>query len=99
MSDVADFLLLPEQSLPLYIQSAKDIYERRSLLKQLLLNEYTLNYLMDIIIESVKSKSRIRTLDCLKVVRAILRNNPFDLELDNPTISKLFFLHQTFIFH
>jgi len=28
-----------------------------------------------------------------------MRNNPFDLELGNSTISKLFFLHRTYIFH
>jgi hypothetical protein len=99
MSDVVDFLLLPEQSLPLRIQSTKDIYEHRNLLKQLLLSESTINYLMDIIIKSVNNKSRFRTLDCLKVLRAILRNNPFDTELSKPTIRKLFFLHQTFILH
>jgi hypothetical protein len=97
--DIVDFVLLPEQSLPKYIHSSKDIYEYRSLLKQLLLNEYTLNYLLDIIIATVKNKTRIRTLDCLKVLRAILRNNPFGLELSNETIRKLFFLHQTYIFH
>jgi hypothetical protein len=99
MSDVIDFLLIPEQSLPLYIQSTKDIYERRNLLKQLLLSENTINYLMDIIIESVNNKSRFRTLDCLKVLRAVLRNNPFEIELNESTIKKLFFLHQTFILH
>ena len=96
MSDVIDFLLLSEQSLPLYIQSAKDIYEHRSLLKQLLLSETTINYLMDLIIESINNKSRFRTLDCLRVLRIILRNNPFGIELSEPTIKKLFYFHQTF---
>jgi hypothetical protein len=100
MSDeIVNFVLLPEQSLPRYIHSTKDIYEHRSLLKQLLLNEYTLNYLLDIVIASVKNKTRIRTLDCLRVIRAVLRNNSFGLKISNETISKLFFLHQTFIFH
>ena len=100
MSDeIIDFVLLPEQSLPRYIHSTKDIYQHRSLLKQLLLSEYTLNYLLDIVIASVKNKSRIRTLDCLRVLRAVLRNNPFGIEISNEAISKLFFLHQKFIFH
>ena len=100
MSDaIVGFVLLPERSLPRYIQSAKDIYEYRNLLKQLLLSEYTLNYLLDIVIASLKNKSRIRTLDCLRVIRAVLRNNPFGLEISNEAIRKLFFLHQTFIFH
>ncbi len=100
MSDeIIDFVLLPEQSLPRYIHSTKDIYQHRSLLKQLLLSEYTLNYLLDIVIASVKNKSRIRTLDCLRVLRAVLRNNPFGIEISNEAISKLFCLHQKFIFH
>ena len=99
MSDAVDFLLLPEQSLPCYIHNARDVYEHRSLLMQLLFSEYTVNYLTDVIIASVKSKSRFRTLDCLRVIRAVLRNNPFDLGLASSTISKLFYLHQTFIFH
>jgi len=57
MSDVIDFLLLPEQSLPLHIQSVKNIYERRYLLKQLLLSEDTINYLLDIIIEAINDSS------------------------------------------
>jgi hypothetical protein len=58
MSDeIVNFVLLPERSLPRYIQSAKDIYKYRNLLKQLLLSEYTLNYLLDIVIASVKNKS------------------------------------------
>ena len=89
MSDVLDFLLLPEQSLPLHIRNARDIYEHRNLLKQLLLDEYTINYLMDIIIESVVNKSRFRTLDCLRVIRAILRNNPFGVELNERTMMKV----------
>ncbi len=99
MSDVINFLLLPEQSLPLSIKSIKDIYEHRNLLKQLLLSESTINYLMDIIIESVINKSKFRTLDCLKILRTILRNDPFEIELSESTIKKLFFLHQTFILH
>ncbi len=101
MSDeIIDFILLPEQSLPRNIHNAKDIYEHRSLLKQLLLSEYTLNYLLDIVIALSKEQiQESRTLDCLKVLKAVLRNNPFGLEISNAASSKLFFLHQTFIFH
>jgi len=99
MSDVIDFLLLPEQSLPLHIQSVKNIYERRYLLKQLLLSEDTINYLLDIIIEAINNKARFRTLDCLRVLKAILRNNPFGTDLSELTIKKLFFLHRTYILH
>jgi hypothetical protein len=97
--DEVNFLLLPEESLPRYVRRTKDIYDHRNLLKRLLLSEYALNYLLDIVIESVKTKSGLRTLDCLKVIKAILRNNPFCIEISPQAIKKLFFLHQAFIFH
>lgn len=93
------FLLLVEEMLPIYVKSTKDIYERRSLLKQLLLEEYPINYLLDIIIKAVNQGTRFRTLDCLKVVRAVLRNNTFGTKLDAQTVDKLFYLYKTFIGH
>jgi hypothetical protein len=94
-----EFLLMPETFLPKYVSNTKDIYNRRSLLKQILLSEYAINYLLDIIIKSVEEGARFRTLDCLRVIKAILRNNPFELELDSETVSKLFCLYKTFIVH
>lgn len=97
--DFVEFLLLPEEFLPVYVRSTKDIYEHRSLLKQLLLGDYALNYLLDIIVKAVEDGARFRMLDCLKVVKAILKNNPLGLELDSRTVGKLFYLYKTFIFH
>src|SRR5271157_753540 len=97
--DLIEFLLVPEQTLPLYVQNVRDIYERRNILKQLLLSEYALNHLLDIVIDAIQNKERFRTLDCMKVIKAILKNNPFDLELSNKTVKKLFYLFQIFIFH
>lgn len=99
MTNEIELLLAPEQFLPLYVKNTKDIYEHRHLLKQLLVSEYALNYLLDILIAVVKNRARFRTLDCLRVIRAILKNNPFELKLGEKTINKLFYLHQAYIFH
>lgn len=94
-----EFLLLPDELLPMYVGDAKDIYEHRALLKQLLLDDYALNYLLDIVVRAVEDGARFRTLECLKVIKAILKNNPFGLELDSRTVGKLFYLYKSFIFH
>ena len=98
-NDVATALLLPEEFLPQCVRSTKDIYDNRSALKRLLLDDYTINYLLEIILAAVDSGRRLRVLECLKVIRAILRNNPFAMELDSQTVSKLFSLFKTFVFH
>ena len=98
-NDSVKFLLLPEEFLPIYVRDTKDIYEHRSLLKQLLLSDYALNYLLDIIIKAIDDGARFRKLDCLKVTKAILKNNPLGHVLDSRTVSKLFFLYKTFILH
>ncbi|MBU2609952.1 MAG: hypothetical protein KJ606_03250 [Chloroflexi bacterium] len=69
------------------------------MLKQLLLGDYALNYLLDIVVKAVEDGVRFRTLDCLKVEKAILKNNPFGLELDSRTVGKLFYLYKTLISH
>jgi hypothetical protein len=97
--DSVNFKLLPEIFLPTHIKNTKDIYEYRSILKQLLLQEYVINYLLDIIIKAVEENLRFKTLDCLKVIKAILKNNFFEVTLSDSTVNKLFQLYQVFIFH
>jgi hypothetical protein len=97
--NIIEFLLLPEEYLPQYVKDTKDMYEYRHILKQLLPDDYALNYLLDILLTAVTSGIRFRTLDCLKVVQAILKNNAFGQELNGRTVSKLFFLFKTFVFH
>jgi hypothetical protein len=70
-NDFIEFLLLPEEFPPIFVKGTKDIYEHRSLLKQLLLADYALNYLLDIIVKAVEDGTRFRTLDCLRVIKAI----------------------------
>lgn len=99
MNSYIDFLLLPDEYLPLLIREPRDIYTYRHVLKQLILSSFSINYLLDILIEAVKTRARFRTLDCLKVLRSVLKNNPFNVTLDGSTSSKLFYLFKMFVFH
>jgi hypothetical protein len=91
--------LFPEKFLPLSIRNVKGIYDNRYLLKQLLPNDFSINYILDLIIEAVEKNQRLRTLECLKVIKNILRNNPFLYVPDSNTVSKLFLLFKRFVFH
>lgn len=95
----AEFFLLPEKYLPVYIRDTRDIYEHRAVLKQLLLDNNVINYLLDILIKAIEGGTRFRTLDCLRVIKAILRNNLLGHKLDSQTVGNLFYLYKTFIFH
>jgi hypothetical protein len=92
-------ILWPEDFLPKYIFSTSDIYVARNLLKQIPSSDYCTSYLLDLILGDVRSGRRFKTLDCLRVVRAHLRNNPFDVALSSPARQSLFELFQHFVFH
>lgn len=92
-------LFSPEKYLPRYIQTASDIFENRALLRKLPCNRYTLNHLLGIIVETVEGGRRFRTLDCLKVIRDVVRSKPVELELDSDTLARLFYLYKRFVFH
>jgi len=92
-------LFAPETYLPRYIRTARDIYQNRTLLRQLPSNQHTLNYLLDIIIKTVQEGIRFRTLDCLKVVKELVKGRPPELVLPSDTVDKLFSLYQEFVFH
>jgi len=89
----------PENYLPKYIKGIRDIYLHSSFLKSLPYSEYTLSYLLNIIIETLKKNVRFRTLDCLKVIKILIKKRPDDVEIDNETVNKLFFLYKRYIFH
>jgi hypothetical protein len=99
LTNATELLLLPEKYLPTNVRDAKDIYENRSVLKQLLLSDYALNYLLDILLKEIDGGIRIRTLECLKVIKAIIRNNPLNHKIDDKTVCKLFYLYKTYAFH
>jgi hypothetical protein len=92
-------LFEPDRYLPKYVSTARDIYEHRALLRELPCSEYTLNHLLGILIRTVEGGQTFRTLDCLRVVRDIIRRAPATWDPGRSTAAKLFCLYRTFVFH
>lgn len=91
-------IISPEEYLPKYVSSLQDIYDYRSYLKQLPYNDFVVNYLVDFVLEGIQQNKRFRKLDCLKVIRKIIRyqNEP---KLKSQTVSKLFKIFKHYIYH
>lgn len=90
----------PEKYLPKYVTTVKDIYEYRSPLKLLPCSNDTLRYLLNIITTAIHERKRFRQFDCLKVIRAIVRNGEEQEglpHLDDDVVRHLFFLYQEYV--
>lgn len=91
-------LFYPEDYLPHFVSIVQDIYEHRFLLRNLSRDDYVLNYLLPIIIKAVDEGKRFKTLPTLKVIKAIVKNNPQRTELERGVIKQLFHLYKKYIF-
>jgi hypothetical protein len=87
----------PEKYLPKHVMTVQDIYVKREFVRELPCNDYTLNYLLDILIQAIEKKKRFRTLYCLKAIRWTIRNKPDDGALSDLVVEKLFFIYKNFI--
>ncbi len=87
----------PDFFLSKYVKTVQDIYRNRSFLKQLSCIDSVVQLLASIIISAVETEQRFRQLDCLKVLRAIVKDR-HDPELSQETVSLLFKLYKHYIF-
>ncbi|TKJ30496.1 MAG: hypothetical protein CEE40_04675 [Chloroflexi bacterium B3_Chlor] len=104
-SDVPELLekhlmrFYPERFLPNHVRTARDLFDNRRFVREFACDEFALKYLLDVIIEAVQDGERFRTLDCLRVIRDIVKRRPSELQLGCRTLDRLFFLYRAFIFH
>ena len=90
-------LFEPEKHLPQIARNVKDIYMQRFLLRDIPGSDFAVDYLASTVLEALKSKQRLRTYDCLKVIRSIIRNRNTK-QLSTKITHKLFNLYQIFVF-
>jgi hypothetical protein len=98
--DIHKLLILfsPEQLLPKYIQNPKDIIDNKWIIRELKCSDFVVNYLSEILLDALETSKRFRQLECLKILKYIIKyqNNGNDISSD--TISKLFKLYKHYIF-
>lgn len=89
--------LKPEEYVLKNICSVGDIYRQRAMLKQQLGTDTIISHVARVIINGIDNGHRMRTLDCLKVLRSLTRSAG-SASLSHDTIEKLFRIYQKFVF-
>jgi len=79
------------------IRSVKDIYQYRYTIKQVESSDKTIAAIADLILAAIQKKQRFRTLDCLKVLKSLVKNLPESNDLSEETTAKLFEIYKYFI--
>jgi hypothetical protein len=88
----------PEEHLPRFVQSVRDLYNERFILRSLPCTDFVLQYVAGLVLVASKNQQRFRALDCLRVIRYIIRGTSPTPILSVDTIDLLFSLYQRFIF-
>lgn len=87
----------PEEFVVGHITTVRDIYHHRSALKTFTGTDQIVSHVAGIIIQAIDNHQRMRTLDCLKVLRALVKQGSPEVFQPN-TIEKLFRIYREFIF-
>ena len=92
-------LSMPADQIMERIHTLRDVYIYRSPLKQITGSDANVAYVAGLIREAIQSRKRFRTLDCLKVLRNLVKNTEIENPLCPGTIKELFNIYKHFIFH
>lgn len=88
----------PYKYLQQFVSTTTDIYEERYLLKEVLFDDKSIDYIVQIIVDDLYENRRFRRVECLKVLKTIIRNRSSQATFSKGLIEKLFYLYQTYIF-
>lgn len=88
----------PNEYLPKFVKSTRDIYQHKSVLKRLPCTAFVMGYLAQIVLDDIRANKRFRRADCLKVLRAIIRNNEAMPRFAQETVRMLFQIYPALIF-
>jgi hypothetical protein len=89
-------LFEPSNRLPSIVHNVRDIYLRRYFLKQLPFDESAIAYLASLIRSALESGQRFRVFDCIKVLKAIIKNGDVQ-HLSITTTSDLFAIYRQLV--
>ncbi|MBI4285365.1 MAG: hypothetical protein HY670_05650 [Chloroflexi bacterium] len=89
--------LNPEEYVLKNINSVRDIYRQRATLKQQPGTDSIISHVAQVIINGIENGHRMRTLDCLKVLRSLSRNVR-SASISYDTVEKLFLIYKKFVF-
>lgn len=80
------------------VRTVRDIYENRSFLKQFSGSNDTVSHIANIILAAIRAQDRMRTMDCLKILRGLVRNTTPEEALGPATVHVLFEIYKHYVF-
>lgn len=90
-------ILEPEGILDDYCVSIRDVYEKRSLIKELPYKSWIVEKIGGIILSAIKAKNRFRQLPCLKALRSIVKDK-LSPPLSEEAVTILYEIYKNYIF-
>lgn len=90
--------LRPTSFLPERVRAVHDIVEYRYYLRDTRCRPKDLDYLIDLILSALADKRRFRQVDCLKVLKRIIKRLYLDRSLPQRTTDRIFALYRHYIF-
>lgn len=91
-------LFYPAEYVPKFVLSTRDIFSNRELLKSIKFNNAALDHLLNIVLRDIREKKRFRRIECLKVIRSIIKRRGSSQLIEAAVLRKLFSLYKTFVF-
>ena len=91
-------ILRPARYLAREVRSVSDIFEHRHYLRDSHCSPNDLKHLLGIVLAAVEGKKRFRQLDCLKVLKRIIKSRFSDIPLSPEITDKLFAIYKNYIF-
>jgi hypothetical protein len=87
----------PKGHLQRLVRTPRDVYDNRTILKQIPCDEYTVGYIARIILEALHSGKPFRFVDCVKVLRTLIASAA-PLQFSPSTVEVLFEIYRAKIF-
>lgn len=96
--EFAKFIFKPYEMIKSFIKTTNDIVEYRNVLKSGSLDDQSILYLVDFIVKNLENNVRFKRVECVKILKRLVKNRRSDGYLPKELSKKLFYLYQYFIF-
>ncbi len=92
------FKFFPQQYIKDFIKTANDIVSHKQLLQSAFLDESSLEYLVDLMVDNVQKNRRFKRVASIKVLKQLIKKCDRKENFQTSLARKLFYLYRHFIF-
>jgi hypothetical protein len=96
--EFANFIFKPYEMIKSFIKTTNDIVEYRNILKSGSLDDQSIIYLVDFIVNNLENNVRFKRVECIKILKRLVKNRRTEGYFPKELSKKLFYLYKHFIF-